>query len=289
MHPMNPQKDKHPIRKPAWLKTRLPEGKEYLSVKNIVESNKLHTICASGRCPNIGECWGASTATFMILGNICTRSCKFCNVTTGRPLPLDTEEPLRVARSAQLMKLKHIVLTSVDRDDLPDGGASVWVETIKQVKKAMPGATMEALIPDFDAKPNLVLQVALAGAEVVSHNLETVARLTPLVRSRARYQTSLEVLRILAGTSVTVKSGIMVGLGETTDEVLACMADMRKAGVQVVTIGQYLAPTNGHYPVAEFITPEQFQLYRTHGLALGFRHVESGPLVRSSYKAEKHI
>jgi len=286
---MNPQKDKHPIRKPAWLKTRLPEGKEYLSVKNIVESNKLHTICASGRCPNIGECWGASTATFMILGNICTRSCKFCNVTTGRPLPLDTEEPLRVARSAQLMKLKHIVLTSVDRDDLPDGGASVWVETIKQVKKAMPGATMEALIPDFDAKPNLVLQVALAGAEVVSHNLETVARLTPLVRSRARYQTSLEVLRILAGTSVTVKSGIMVGLGETTDEVLACMADMRKAGVQVVTIGQYLAPTNGHYPVAEFITPEQFQLYRTHGLALGFRHVESGPLVRSSYKAEKHI
>jgi len=286
---MNPQKDKHPIRKPAWLKTRLPEGKEYLSVKNIVESNKLHTICASGRCPNIGECWGASTATFMILGNICTRSCKFCNVTTGRPLPLDPEEPLRVAQSAQLMRLKHVVLTSVDRDDMPDGGASAWVETIKQVKKAMPEATMEALIPDFDAKPNLVLQVALAGAEVVSHNLETVERLTPLVRSRARYHTSLEVLRILASTSVTVKSGIMVGLGETTDEVLACLADMRKAGVQVVTIGQYLAPTNGHYPVAEFITPEQFQFYRTHGLALGFRHVESGPLVRSSYKAEKHI
>jgi len=286
---MNEPKNAYPGRKPAWLKTRPPQGKEYLAVKEIVEKNQLHTICSSGRCPNMGECWGASTATFMILGNICTRSCKFCNVPTGRPLPPDPDEPARVARSAQLMKLRHVVLTSVDRDDLPDGGASVWNQTIKEIKHLLPDATIEALIPDFDGKAELVAQVASAGAEVVSHNLETVKRLTPIIRSRARYQTSLQVLNTISITGVTTKSGIMVGLGETPEEVLECLADMKSAGVQVVTIGQYLAPSRNHFSVVEYITPELFAYYKSEALQLGFRHVESGPLVRSSYKAENHI
>jgi len=286
---MNEPKNAYPGRKPAWLKTRLPQGKEYLAVKEIVEKNQLHTICSSGRCPNIGECWGASTATFMILGNICTRSCKFCNVSTGRPLPPDPDEPAKVARSAQLMKLKHVVLTSVDRDDLPDGGASIWVQTIKELKNLLPGATIEALIPDFDGKAELVSQVASAGAEVVSHNLETVKRLTPIIRSRAKYQTSLQVLKTISIAGVTTKSGIMAGLGETPQEVLECLADMKSAGVQVVTIGQYLAPTKNHFPVVEYITPELFQYFKSEALQMGFRRVESGPLVRSSYKAENHI
>lgn len=286
---MNEPKNAFPGRKPAWLKTRLPQGKEFLAVKEIVEKNKLHTICSSGRCPNMGECWGASTATFMILGNICTRSCKFCNVSTGKPLPPDPDEPARVARSAQLMKLKHVVVTSVDRDDLPDGGASVWVQTIMELKHQLPGATIEALIPDFDGKAHLVSLVASAGAEVVSHNLETVKRLTPVIRSRAKYQTSLHVLKTISDSGVTTKSGIMAGLGETPQEVLKCLADMKSAGVQVVTIGQYLAPTKNHFPVVEYITPELFEYFKTEGLQMGFRRVESGPLVRSSYKAENHI
>lgn len=286
---MNEPKNTYPGRKPAWLKTRLPQGKEYLAVKEIVEKNQLHTICSSGRCPNMGECWGASTATFMILGNICTRSCKFCNVSTGRPLPPDPDEPARVARSAQLMKLRHVVLTSVDRDDLPDGGASVWNQTLKEIKQLLPDATIEALIPDFDGKAELVAQVASAGAEVVSHNLETVKRLTPIIRSRARYQTSLQVLNTISITGVTTKSGIMVGLGETPEEVLECLADMKSAGVQVVTIGQYLAPSRNHFSVVEYITPELFAYYKSEALQLGFRRVESAPLVRSSYKAENHI
>lgn len=286
---MNEPKNAFPGRKPAWLKTRLPQGKEFLAVKEIVEKNKLHTICSSGRCPNMGECWGASTATFMILGNICTRSCKFCNVSTGKPLPPDPDEPARVARSAQLMKLKHVVVTSVDRDDLPDGGASVWVQTIMELKHQLPGATIEALIPDFDGKAHLVSLVASAGAEVVSHNLETVKRLTPVIRSRAKYQTSLHVLKTISDSGVTTKSGIMAGLGETPREVLECLADMKSAGVQVVTIGQYLAPTKNHFPVVEYITPELFEYFKTEGLQMGFRRVESEPLVRSSYKAENHI
>jgi len=286
---MNEPKNAFPGRKPAWLKTRLPQGKEFLAVKEIVEKNKLHTICSSGRCPNMGECWGASTATFMILGNICTRSCKFCNVSTGKPLPPDPDEPARVARSAQLMKLKHVVVTSVDRDDLPDGGASVWVQTIMELKHQLPGATIEALIPDFDGKAHLVSLVASAGAEVVSHNLETVKRLTPVIRSKAKYQTSLQVLKTISDSGVTTKSGIMAGLGETPQEVLKCLADMKSAGVQVVTIGQYLAPTKNHFPVVEYITPELFEYFKTEGLQMGFRRVESGPLVRSSYKAENHI
>jgi len=286
---MNEPKNAFPGRKPDWLKTRLPQGKEFLAVKEIVEKNKLHTICSSGRCPNMGECWGASTATFMILGNICTRSCKFCNVSTGKPLPPDPDEPARVARSAQLMKLKHVVVTSVDRDDLPDGGASVWVQTIMELKHQLPGATIEALIPDFDGKAHLVSLVASAGAEVVSHNLETVKRLTPVIRSRAKYQTSLHVLKTISDSGVTTKSGIMAGLGETPREVLECLADMKSAGVQVVTIGQYLAPTKNHFPVVEYITPELFEYFKSEALQMGFRRVESGPLVRSSYKAENHI
>lgn len=286
---MNEPKNAFPGRKPDWLKTRLPQGKEFLAVKEIVEKNKLHTICSSGRCPNMGECWGASTATFMILGNICTRSCKFCNVSTGKPLPPDPDEPARVARSAQLMKLKHVVVTSVDRDDLPDGGASVWVQTIKDLKLQLPGTTIEALIPDFDGKAHLVSLVASAGAEVVSHNLETVKRLTPVIRSRAKYQTSLHVLKTISDSGVTTKSGIMAGLGETPREVLECLADMKSAGVQVVTIGQYLAPTKNHFPVVEYITPELFEYFKSEALQMGFRRVESGPLVRSSYKAENHI
>ena len=286
---MNEPKNAYPGRKPAWLKTRLPQGKEFLAVKEIVEKNKLHTICSSGRCPNMGECWGASNATFMILGNICTRSCKFCNVSTGKPLAPDPDEPARVARSAQLMKLKHVVVTSVDRDDLPDGGASVWVQTIKELKQQLPGATIEALIPDFDGKAHLVSLVASAGAEVVSHNLETVKRLTPVIRSRAKYQNSLQVLKTISASGVTTKSGIMAGLGETPEEVLECLADMKSAGVQVVTIGQYLAPTKNHFPVVEYITPELFEYFKSEALQMGFRRVESGPLVRSSYKAENHI
>jgi lipoyl synthase len=277
------------LRKPEWLKTKIPGGKQYLAVREIVEQNKLHTICTSGHCPNMHECWGRGTATLMILGDICTRACGFCNVKTGRPLPADLKEPLRVAESVKLMKLKHVVLTSVDRDDLQDGGAAIWAATIRAIKRESPGTTMETLIPDFKGKEALIMQVVEAGPEVISHNLETVRRITPWVRSLAKYDTSLEVLRILAGAGVITKSGIMLGLGETPEEVLETMQDMRHAGATVVTIGQYLQPTKNHLPVKEFVTPEMFAFYEKEGLQMGFRHVESGPLVRSSYKAEKHI
>jgi len=277
------------LRKPSWLKTRVPAGKNYLSVREIVEQHKLHTICSSGHCPNMHECWGASTATLMILGDICTRACKFCNVKTGKPLPADAQEPQRVADSALLMKLKHVVLTSVDRDDLADGGAGIWAATIRAIKEQSPQTTIEALIPDFDGKSELVMQVVEAGPDVISHNLETVRRITPQVRSRAKYDTSLKVLRIISESGLITKSGIMLGLGETCEEVLETLRDMREAGVTVATVGQYLQPTRKHFPVLEYVTPEMFDYYREEGLKMGFRHVESAPLVRSSYKAEKHI
>ncbi|KAF0131972.1 MAG: lipoic acid synthetase [Bacteroidetes bacterium] len=277
------------LRKPEWLKTKVPAGKTYLSVREIVETHKLHTICTSGHCPNMHECWGRGTATLMILGNICTRSCGFCNVKTGRPLPADWDEPERVADSVKKMNLKHVVLTSVDRDDMKDGGAEIWALTIKAIKRESPGTTMETLIPDFDGKEDLIFRVVEAGPEVISHNLETVRRITPWVRSRAKYDLSLKVLEIIARSGIVVKSGIMLGLGETEQEVLETMDDLRLAGVKVMTIGQYLQPTRNHLPVKEFIRPEQFKFYEEEGLKRGFRHVESGPMVRSSYHAEKHI
>lgn len=278
-----------PLRKPPWLKTRVPGGKSFRFVKEVVEHHRLHTICSSGHCPNMETCWGASTATLMILGDICTRACKFCNVKTGRPLPVDPLEPQRVAESVSLMKLKHVVLTSVDRDDLLDGGAGIWAATIHAIKNQMPKTTIEALIPDFDGKKSLIMQVVNAGPEIISHNLETVRHITPLVRSRAQYHSSLGVLRHIAEAGVITKSGIMLGLGETTDEILETLVDMRHAGVSVVTIGQYLQPTRKHLPVKEYVHPDMFEYYREAGLKMGFRHVESAPLVRSSFKAEKHL
>ncbi|MBS4058662.1 MAG: lipoyl synthase [Bacteroidetes bacterium] len=277
------------LRKPEWLKTKVPAGKSYLSVREIVETHKLHTICTSGHCPNMHECWGRGTATLMILGDVCTRSCGFCNVKTGRPSPADWQEPERVAESVKLMNLKHCVLTSVDRDDLKDGGAEIWALTIKAIKRLSPQTTLETLIPDFDGRPELINQLIEAAPEVISHNLETVSRITPWVRSRAKYELSLKVLAHIAASGIITKSGIMLGLGETEAEVLETMDDLRKAGVTVMTIGQYLQPTRNHLPVKAFITPETFDFYREEGLKRGFRHVESGPLVRSSYLAEKHI
>ncbi len=277
------------LRKPDWLKIKIPSGKEYISVREIVEKNKLHTICTSGHCPNMHECWGRGTATLMILGDICTRSCKFCNVKTGRPLPADWKEPERVAESIRLMKLKHAVLTSVDRDDLEDGGAGIWALTIRKIKEVSPGTTIETLIPDFDGREDLIRQVIDAGPEVISHNLETVRRITPWTRSRAKYDTSLKVLKYIADSGIVAKSGIMAGLGETPEEVFELMDDLLAVGVKVLTIGQYLQPTKKHLPVKEYVTPEQFKEYERVGLEKGFRFVESSPLVRSSYHAEKHV
>ncbi|PLX05220.1 MAG: lipoyl synthase [Marinilabiliales bacterium] len=281
--------NKDRLRKPEWLKINIPSGKEYKSVRQIVESHKLHTICTSGHCPNMHECWGRGTATLMILGDICTRSCKFCNVKTGRPLPADLKEPERVANSVKLMGLKHVVLTSVDRDDMDDLGAGIWAETIRQIKKTTPNTTMETLIPDFDAKEDLIQIVLDAGPEVVSHNLETVRRLTPSTRSRAKYDVSLKTLQIIANSKSVAKSGIMVGIGETPAEVYELMDDLLAVGVEVLTIGQYLQPTKKHLEVLEYVTPEQFKEYETVGLEKGFKYVESSPLVRSSYRAEKHV
>lgn len=277
------------LRKPDWLKIKIPSGKEYISVREIVEKNKLHTICTSGHCPNMHECWGRGTATLMILGDICTRSCKFCNVKTGRPLPADWKEPERVAESIRLMKLKHAVLTSVDRDDLDDGGAGIWAMTIRKIKEVSPGTTIETLIPDFDGREELIQQVIDAGPEVISHNLETVRRITPWTRSRAKYDRSLKVLEYIAQSGIVAKSGIMAGLGETPEEVFELMDDLLAVGVKVLTIGQYLQPTKRHLPVKEYVTPEQFKEYERVGLEKGFRFVESSPLVRSSYHAEKHV
>lgn len=280
----------HPYSKrPDWLKTTIPAGKHYVRVKDIVHQHKLFTICESGHCPNVADCWGRGTATFMILGDICTRSCKFCNVTTGRPMPVDPSEPEHLAQSVKLMGLKHCVITSVDRDDLPDGGASVWASTIRAVKESNPGTTIEALIPDFDGKAEWILMVIESGPEVISHNLETVRRLTPLVRSRAQYDVSLQVIRIISASGIVAKSGIMTGLGETEQEVAETMDDLLRAGCSVFTIGQYLQPTRKHLPVAEYVSPERFERYRDLGLQKGFRFVESHPLVRSSFHAERHV
>lgn len=285
---MAEERKKH-LKKPDWLKIKLPGGKNFASVKEIVEGNKLHTICASGNCPNMGECWNAGTATFMILGDICTRSCRFCATKTGRPLPVDHEEPLRLAESIKLMGLRHCVITSVDRDDLPDGGAEHWAECIRQIKRVNPGVTIEVLIPDFNGNTDLLNLIIHENPDIISHNLETVRRLTPAIRSAARYDRSLEVLKNIAGSGLTAKSGIMVGLGETAVEVLDTMNDLLGVGVSVMTIGQYLRPTLDHLPVEEYITPEIFENYRLAGIEKGFRHMESRPLVRSSYHAEKHM
>ena len=277
------------VRKPEWLKISIGANERYTETKRIVESHCLHTICSSGRCPNMGECWGRGTATFMIGGNICTRSCKFCNTQTGRPLPLDPQEPTHVAESVRLMKLSHAVVTSVDRDDLPDLGAAHWAQTIRKIRRLNPETTIEVLIPDFQGRKELVEQVIEARPDIISHNMETVRRISPLVRSAARYDTSLEVIRQIAASGITAKSGIMVGLGETPAEVEELMDDLRAAGCQIMTIGQYLQPSHRHYPVAEYVTPEQFKRYEETGLAKGFTQVESGPLVRSSYHAEKSL
>lgn len=281
--------EKEHIRKPDWLKISIGANERYAETKKIVDTHRLHTICSSGRCPNLGECWGKGTATFMIAGNICTRSCKFCNTATGRPLPLDGNEPAQVAESIRLMKLKHAIITSVDRDDLPDLGAAHWEQTIRKVKEVNPETTLEVLIPDFQGRRELIEQVAATAPDIISHNMETIRRLSPEVRSAARYERSLDVIRIIAESKVTAKSGIMVGLGETPAEVEELMDDLRAAGCSILTIGQYLQPTRRHYPVAEYITPQQFANYREVGMAKGFAQVESGPLVRSSYHAEKHV
>ena len=277
------------IKKPKWLKVKLPTGQAYKAVRGITKSHDLHTICESGNCPNMGECWGAGTATFMILGNICTRSCGFCNVMTGRPLAVDILEPKKVARSVQLMEVKHAVITSVDRDDLKDGGSSIWVETINEIRKENPETTMETLIPDFKGRLKDIQPIIDVAPEVVSHNMETVRRLTKKVRIQAKYDRSLDVLRFLNEGGIKTKSGIMLGLGETEEEVVATMHDLRQVGVSIMTIGQYLQPSKKHLSVLEFITPAQFNKYRNIGLSLGFQYVESSPLVRSSYHAEKHI
>ena len=278
------------VKKPKWLRVKLPTGENYKNVRGLVDKYKLHTICESGHCPNMGECWGAGTATFMILGNICTRSCGFCNVATGRPLSVDWEEPEKVARSVKLMKIKHAVLTSVDRDDLADGGSIIWKETVHAIRRISPNTTMETLIPDFKGELHNVDRIIEANPEIVSHNIETVRRLTRKVRIQAQFDRSLLVLKYLKEKGIRrTKSGIMLGLGETEEEVLDAMNDLRKADVDVLTIGQYLQPTSKHLPVVEFITPEVFDRLKEIGLKMGFIYVESGPLVRSSYHAEKHL
>jgi lipoic acid synthetase len=275
-------------RLPEWMRMRMPGGDSYMHVKEQVSKHHLHTICSSGNCPNIGECWGEGTATFMILGDICTRACKFCAVTTGKPLAVDEREPERLASSIKTMGIKHAVITSVDRDDLPDKGAGFWARCVRVLKQEIPELTMETLIPDFDGIPELVQQVIDAAPEVISHNLETVERLTPKIRSRAKYRTSLQVIRQISRSSVTSKSGIMLGLGEREEEVLQCMDDLAEAGCEVLTLGQYLQPSMDHMPVVDYIHPDTFEFYREEALARGFRAVESSPLVRSSYHAEKH-
>ena len=279
----NIETDITPTKKPEWIRVKLPTGKKYTELRSVVDRYNLHTICTSGSCPNMGECWGEGTATFMILGNICTRSCGFCGVKTGRPESLDWEEPEKVARSIKLMNIKHAVLTSVDRDDLKDMGSIIWAETVRAVRRMNPNTTMETLIPDL----NRILDVA---PEIISHNMETVRRLTREVRIQAKYDRSLGVLRYLKENGANrTKSGIMLGLGEKEEEVIETLHDLKEAKVDIVTIGQYLQPSKKHLPVKQFVTPEQFAKYKEIGLELGFRHVESGALVRSSYRAHKHL
>jgi len=277
------------VPKPKWLRVKLPTGQAYKEVRDIVSEHKLHTICESGHCPNMGECWGAGTATFMILGNICTRSCGFCNVATGKPLEADPFEPGRVANSVKLMNVKHAVITSVDRDDLPDGGSEIWAQTVRAIRHQSPGTTLETLIPDFAGKWENLARIIQVAPEIVSHNLETVRRLTKEVRIQAKYDRSLEVLRRLRQAGIKTKSGVMLGLGESFEEVVETMDDLRSVDCQILTLGQYLQPTPKHLPVVEFIHPDTFAELKKIGLEKGFRYVESGPLVRSSYHAEKHL
>ena len=275
--------------KPDWLKIKLPKKDTYKDVKQLIKDNNLHTICTSGSCPNLGECWDAGTATFMILGNICTRACKFCAVTTGKPLPVDENEPIKLARSIKALKLKHCVITSVDRDDLPDLGASFWARTIAEIKKHNSKITIEVLVPDFQGKTELIDLVIAAKPDIISHNMETIRRLTPEIRTKAKYETSLKVLNHIAKSEIRAKSGIMLGIGETYDEVLETMDDLRAINCEVFTIGQYLQPTKQNMEVQEYVKPEVFAEYKKIGLKKGFRFVESSPLVRSSYHAEKHV
>ncbi len=277
------------VKKPHWLRVKLPIGEEYKHVRNLVDQHKLHTICESGNCPNMGECWGAGTATFMILGNICTRSCGFCAVATGRPDSVDWDEPQRVAEAIHLMKVKHAVITSVDRDELKDGGSIVWYNTIKAVKALNPETTLETLVPDFKAQKENIQRIIDAAPEVVSHNIETTERLTRKVRIQAKYWQSMETLKILKEGGMRTKSGIMLGLGESKQEVVQTLQDLYNSGVDVVTIGQYLQPTKKHLPVDHFIHPDEFAEYREIGYQMGLDYVESGPLVRSSYHSEKHV
>ncbi|WP_025666703.1 lipoyl synthase [Aquimarina megaterium] len=279
-----------PKGKPKWLRVKLPTGKKYTELRGLVDKYNLHTICTSGSCPNMGECWSEGTATFMILGNICTRSCGFCGVKTGRPETVDWEEPEKVARSIKLMKIKHAVITSVDRDDLLDGGSIIWAETIQAIRRMSPETTLETLIPDFQGKTKNIDRIITVKPEVVSHNMETVKRLTREVRIQAKYEQSLQVLKYLKENGIErTKSGIMLGLGEKEEEVIQTLSDLRTVGLDIVTIGQYLQPSKKHLPVKQFITPDQFKKYEEIGLEMGFRHVESSALVRSSYKAQKHL
>jgi lipoic acid synthetase len=276
-------------RLPYWLKMQRASGENYSRVKRLVKENSLHTICTSGNCPNIGECWNAGTATFMILGDICTRACKFCNTKTGKPLPPDEDEPQRIAGTIRKLNLKHCVITSVDRDDLPDGGASFWAEVIYAIRKENPETTIESLIPDFDGKPENMQKIIDASPDVISHNIETVRRLTPVIRTRARYDRSLDVLRYISLKSKPAKSGFMLGLGEMEEEIIEAINDLFDVGCRILTIGQYLKPSPLHMDVVEYVNPEKFEFYRRSALNRGFRFVESSPLVRSSFHAEKHI
>lgn len=277
------------IKKPEWLRVKLPIGEKYKHVRGLVDNYKLHTICESGNCPNMGECWGAGTATFMILGNVCTRSCGFCAVATGRPGAVDWEEPNRVAHAIHLMRVKHAVVTSVDRDDLPDGGSILWQKAIEAIKELNPTTTLETLIPDFKGKKEDILRIVESAPEVISHNVETVERLTRLVRIQAKYWRSLEVIRILKQAGARTKSGIMLGLGEKKEEVIQTMTDLRDNGCDVITLGQYLQPTHKHLPVLRFVHPDEFAEYQEIGYKIGLDYVESGPLVRSSYHSERHV
>lgn len=277
------------VKKPNWLRVKLPTGEGYRNVRNLVDTHKLHTICESGNCPNMGECWGEGTATFMILGNICTRSCGFCAVATGRPEPVDWDEPQRVAEAIHLMSVKHAVITSVDRDELKDGGSIIWANTIKAVRALNPDTTLETLIPDFKGEWDNLQRIIDVAPEVVSHNMETVESMTRKVRIQAKYHRSLEVLRRLKDGGMRTKSGLMLGIGETQDEVLATMQHLADNGLDVLTLGQYLQPTPKHLPVIRFVHPDEFAFYREEGYKMGFDYVESGPLVRSSYHSERHV
>ena len=278
------------VSKPKWLKVKLPNGEKYKELRNLVDKYELHTICSSGGCPNMGECWTEGTATFMILGNICTRSCGFCGVLTGRPDTVDWAEPEKVARSIKIMGIKHAVITSVDRDDLPDQGSIIWSETVQAIRRMNPFTTLETLIPDFQGNEKYLDRIVDVSPEVVSHNIETVRRLTSQVRIQAKYDRSIQVLKYLKSNGIKrTKSGIMLGLGENEFEIIESMKDLRKIDVDIITLGQYLQPTKNHLPVVEFINPEKFKKYENIGYEMGFRHVESGALVRSSYKAHKHV